>query len=92
MRLGPNPESKVRTEALIHAEHGKIPVAILRLAGVYDDVCHSPPLANQIHRIFERQLASHLYSGDNGIPDNSVRTVTENSRTLKFSSHGRENE
>jgi nucleoside-diphosphate-sugar epimerase len=58
------PESKVRTEALIRAEHGKIPVAILRLAGVYDDVCHSPPLANQIQRIFERQLASHLYSGE----------------------------
>lgn len=58
------PESKVRTEALIHDEHGKIPVAIMRLAGVYDDVCHSPPLANQIQRIFERQLASHLYSGD----------------------------
>jgi nucleoside-diphosphate-sugar epimerase len=27
------PESKVRTEALIRAEHGKMPVAILRLAG-----------------------------------------------------------
>ena len=58
------PESKVRTEALIRAEHGKIPVAILRLAGVYDDVCHSPPLANQMQRIYERQLASHLYSGE----------------------------
>ena len=58
------PQSKVRTEALIKAEHGDIPVAILRLAGVYDDVCHSPPLANQIQRIYERQLASHLYSGE----------------------------
>jgi nucleoside-diphosphate-sugar epimerase len=58
------PESKVQTEALIRAEHGKIPVAILRLAGVYDDVCHSPPLANQIQRIYEKQLASHLYSGE----------------------------
>ena len=65
--IGPTwayPASKVRTEALIRAEHGKIPVAILRLAGVYDDVCHSPPLANQIQRIYERQLASHLYSGE----------------------------
>ncbi|MEO6298067.1 MAG: NAD-dependent epimerase/dehydratase family protein [Paracoccaceae bacterium] len=65
--IGPTwayPDSKVRTEALIRAEHGNIPVAILRLAGVYDDVCHSPPLANQIQRIFERQLASHLYSGE----------------------------
>jgi nucleoside-diphosphate-sugar epimerase len=65
--IGPTwayPESKVRTEALIRAEHGKIPTVILRLAGVYDDVCHSPPLANQIQRIYERQLASHLYSGE----------------------------
>lgn len=58
------PESKVRTEALIRAERGDIPAVILRLAGVYDDVCHSPPLAHQIQRIFERQLAGHLYSGE----------------------------
>jgi len=64
--LGPTwayPESKVRTEALIRAEHGAIPAVILRFAGVYDDVCHSPPLAHQIQRINERQLAAHLYSG-----------------------------
>ena len=64
--IGPTwayPESKVRTEALIRAERGDIPAVILRLAGVYDDVCHSPPLAHQIQRIYERQLASHLYSG-----------------------------
>ncbi len=58
------PESKVRTEALIHEERGNIPAVILRLAGVYDDVCHSPPLAHQIQRIYERQLAGHLYSGE----------------------------
>jgi nucleoside-diphosphate-sugar epimerase len=65
--LGPTwayPESKVRTEALIRAERGDIPAVILRLAGVYDDVCHSPPLANQMQRIYERQFASHLYSGE----------------------------
>jgi nucleoside-diphosphate-sugar epimerase len=58
------PQSKVRTEALIHEERGTIPAVILRLAGVYDDVCHSPPLAHQIQRIYERQLAGHLYSGE----------------------------
>jgi len=58
------PESKVRTEAVIHEEHGDIPAMILRFAGVYDDVCHSPPLAHQIQRIYERQLAGHLYSGE----------------------------
>jgi nucleoside-diphosphate-sugar epimerase/uncharacterized membrane protein len=65
--IGPTwayPESKVRTEALIRAERGEIPAVILRFAGVYDDVCHSPPLAHQIQRIYERQLAGHLYSGE----------------------------
>ena len=58
------PESKVHTEALIRAEHGDIPIVLLRIAGVYDDVCHSPPLAHQIQRIYERQFSSHLYSGE----------------------------
>lgn len=65
--LGPTwayPESKVRTEELIRSERGMIPTVILRMAGVYDDDCHSPPLANQIQRIYERQLAGHLYSGE----------------------------
>jgi nucleoside-diphosphate-sugar epimerase/uncharacterized membrane protein len=67
--LGPTwayPESKVRTEALIRAERGDIPAVMLRLAGVYNDVCDSPPLAHQIQRIYERQLAGHLYSGSTG--------------------------
>ncbi len=65
--LGPTwayPESKVRTEEVIRAERGTVPTVILRLAGVYDDDCHSPPLAHQIQRIYERQLAGHLYSGE----------------------------
>ena len=65
--IGPTwayPESKVRTEAVIHKERGNISTVVLRLAGVYDDRCHSPPLANQMQRIYERQLASHLYSGE----------------------------
>ncbi|MFZ5589993.1 MAG: heavy metal-binding domain-containing protein [Pseudomonadota bacterium] len=64
--LGPTwayPESKVHTETLIREEHDGIPAVILRLAGVYDDVCHSPPLAHQIQRLYERQMAGHLYSG-----------------------------
>ena len=65
--IGPTwayPESKVKTEALIRAERGDIPVVILRIAGVYDDHCHSPPLAHQMQRIYERQFSSHLYSGE----------------------------
>ena len=57
------PESKVRTEQLIRDEHGDIPAVLLRISGVYDDLCHSIPLANQIKRIYERQFTSRLYSG-----------------------------
>ena len=57
------PASKVRTEALIRAERGEVPTVMLRFAGVYDDRCHSPPLAHQIQRIYERQIESRLYSG-----------------------------
>jgi len=58
------PESKLRAEQFILAERGNIPVVLLRIAGVYDDFCHSIPLAHQIQRIYERQLTSRLYSGE----------------------------
>lgn len=58
------PKSKVRTEAVIRAERGDIPTAILHIAGVYNDHCRSIPLAHQIQRIYERQLVSHVYPGD----------------------------
>lgn len=57
------PESKVRTEQLIHDTRGAIPAVLLRISGVYDDLCHSIPLANQIQRIYERQFTSRVYSG-----------------------------
>ena len=57
------PESKVRTEQLILRQRGAIPAVLLRIAGVYDDVCHSIPLARQIQRIHERDLAVRVYSG-----------------------------
>jgi nucleoside-diphosphate-sugar epimerase len=64
--IGPTwayPESKVRTEAMIAEERGDVATVMLRFAGVYDDGCNSPPLANQIQRIYERQLEAHLYAG-----------------------------
>ena len=86
--IGPTwayPESKVRTEAMIRAERGDVPTVMLRFAGVYDDGCHSPPLAHQIQRIYERQLESHLYAGSTShgtsyvhmddVVDSIVRTV-----------------
>ena len=58
------PLSKVHTEQLIHELRGKIPTVILRVAGVYDDGCHSIPIANQIQRIYEKKLESRLFAGD----------------------------
>ena len=58
------PESKIRTEDLIAEQHGEIPYVLLRIAGVYDDQCHSLPLAHQIDRIYERHITSGLYPGD----------------------------
>ncbi len=58
------PLSKVQTEELIHKERGEISTVNLRIAGVYDDHCHSIPLSNQLQRIFENQLESHVFAGD----------------------------
>lgn len=60
----PYPESKVKTEKVIHTERGDIPTVILRIGGVYDDLCHSIPLAQQIQRIYERDPAAYFFPGD----------------------------
>ncbi|MBU6384079.1 MAG: NAD(P)-dependent oxidoreductase [Verrucomicrobia bacterium] len=58
------PISKVQTEQLIHEKHGSMPTVIMRIAGVYDDVCHSIPISNQIQRIYEKKLEARLFSGN----------------------------
>lgn len=58
------PESKVKTEKMIHEKRGKIPAVILRIAGVYTDYCDSIPISNQIQRLYEKQLTSHFFPGD----------------------------
>lgn len=58
------PKSKVLTEEIMHKERGKIPIVIMRIAGVYDDMCNSIPLSNQLQRIYQNQLEGHLFSGD----------------------------
>jgi nucleoside-diphosphate-sugar epimerase len=58
------PKSKVRAEEAIRSQRGHIPALVLRIAGVYDDVCHSPFLSNQIQRIYEQQLTSRVFPGD----------------------------
>jgi nucleoside-diphosphate-sugar epimerase/uncharacterized membrane protein len=56
--------SKLEAERLVRAQHGAIPVVIIRPAGVYDDLGRSTFLAHQIARIYQRTLLSHLYPGD----------------------------
>jgi nucleoside-diphosphate-sugar epimerase/uncharacterized membrane protein len=58
------PKSKVATEQLILRERGDVPVVFLRIAGVYDDRCHSIPIAHQIKRIYEQRFISHIFSDD----------------------------
>ena len=56
------PRSKLEAEEVIRAEHGDMPYAILRLAGVYDEETVVPTLAQQIARIYERDFESYFYS------------------------------
>lgn len=60
----PYPQSKVWAEKLIRAERDDIPAVMLRISGVYDDRCHSIPLANQMKRIYERSFTSRFYPAD----------------------------
>ena len=58
------PQSKLKAEKIIHEEHGQFPTVILRIAGVYDEQCHSLPISQQIARIYEKQLESYVFPGD----------------------------
>jgi nucleoside-diphosphate-sugar epimerase len=59
-----HPRSKLEAEAVIARHPGPMQKVILRIGGVYDDWCNSQPIANQIQRIYERKLVSHLFPGD----------------------------
>jgi len=58
------PQSKLDTEQVIAEQHGAIPAIILRIAGVYDNDCHSIPIAQQIKRIYEKQMDSIFFPGN----------------------------
>lgn len=58
------PQSKADAEAAIEHERGDIPYTTLRFAGLYDDQSCVPTLAQQISRVYERDLQSHLYPAD----------------------------
>lgn len=57
------PQSKAKTEEVIREHHGSMPFAILRLAGLYSEESAVPTLAQQIARIYERNLKSVVYAG-----------------------------
>jgi nucleoside-diphosphate-sugar epimerase len=69
----------------VRTRHGKIPIIVLRIAGMYSDHCDSAPLAQQIQRVDERTLTSKVFPGDtshgqafvhiDGVVDTIVRTV-----------------
>jgi nucleoside-diphosphate-sugar epimerase len=61
----PYPESKVETEEIVSdVTTGRTKVVIARLAGIYDENGHSPPITNQIKRIDGNWLTSHFYPAD----------------------------
>lgn len=59
----PYPQSKAQTEALLRERRGAIPIVLLRIAGVYDDMGHSAFLAEQIAGVHEHRVSAHLYPG-----------------------------
>lgn len=60
----PYPRSKAAAEEAIRLHHGHMPYVLLHLAGVYDERRCVPTLAQQIARIYERDVKSYLYSGN----------------------------
>ena len=58
------PRSKMRAEDKIRRERGNIPAVILRIAGVYDEYGHAVPIAQQISRIYQKELESYFFPGD----------------------------
>jgi nucleoside-diphosphate-sugar epimerase/uncharacterized membrane protein len=58
------PQSKAAAEEIIALHHGRIPYVLLRFAGLYDDDSAVPTLAQQIVRIYQRDLTSRVATGD----------------------------
>lgn len=68
------PRSKADAEAVVREMHGNTPLVILRLAGLYSETAVVPTLANQIARIYERDLKSYLYAGDTEAGQSAIHT------------------
>ena len=52
------PRSKLDAERYLAEKHGKMPVLVLRLAGVYDEDCRCVPIAHQIKSIHAKEKES----------------------------------
>lgn len=62
----PYPASKVATEQVVrqHPTASSSRIVLARIAGVYDEAGHSPPITNQIKRIDGRWPTSRFYPAD----------------------------
>jgi nucleoside-diphosphate-sugar epimerase len=60
----PYPQSKLAAEHLLTQTYADLPIVILRMAGVYDEDCHSLPLSQQISRIYEKQFEGYFFPGN----------------------------
>jgi nucleoside-diphosphate-sugar epimerase len=58
------PRSKLAAERALREERGDTSLVILRIAGVYDEGCHSIPLAQHMRRIYEKDFHSYFFPGD----------------------------
>ena len=58
------PASKIKAEEVIAKERHEISVVVLRIAGVYDEDCHSIPIAQQISRIYQKTFESYFFPGN----------------------------
>lgn len=58
------PQSKIDAENVIREHAGDYPTTFLRIAGVYTKDCGAPTLAQQMHRIYESSLKSHVLPGN----------------------------
>lgn len=58
------PRSKVDAEHELRRRRGTMPTLVLRIAGMYTDGGDSAPLAQQIQRIDQRAVTSHVFPGD----------------------------
>lgn len=58
------PKSKIITENILFEKNEHIPIAIVRIAGCYDDNCHSIPLSNQIKMVYEKDFRRRFFPGN----------------------------